>query len=119
MRTAAAQAASVEAARVPARPPLPTWLTGVPGDWVLSIQAQPGASRCAVAGEHGDCLRVRIAAPPIDGRANDTLRAYIAERLGVPRSAVLVEHGEASRRKRVRVTAGCEAAAVVAGLAPD
>jgi hypothetical protein len=98
-------------------PPRPGWLSGVPGDWVLSIRAQPGAARSEAVGEHDGCLRLRIAAPPVDGRANDALRAFVAERLAVPRAAVRIEHGEGSRRKRVRVAAGFDAATLVARLA--
>jgi uncharacterized protein (TIGR00251 family) len=95
---------------------LPGWVHGAPGDWVLSIRVQPGASRSEMAGELDGSLRLRIAAPPIDGRANDALRAYLAERLEVPRAAVRIERGDASRRKRVRVAAGCDAATLLARL---
>ncbi|HMS79722.1 MAG TPA: DUF167 domain-containing protein, partial [Burkholderiaceae bacterium] len=77
--------------------PRPPWLSGTPGDWVLAIRAQPGASRSGCAGEHDGCLKVRIAAPPVDGRANDALRAFLADRLDVPRAAVRIEHGDGSR----------------------
>lgn len=99
----------------------PDWLRGTPGDWVLSILAQPGASRSGPPGEHDGCLRLRIAAPPVDGRANDAVRACLAERLGVSRAAVSIEHGEGSRRKRVRIAAACDAATLHARLAdgPD
>lgn len=107
---------------MPASPGAPVprahpWLSGAPGDWVLSIRVQPGASHSEVAGEHDGCLRVRIAAAPIEGRANDALRAFLAERLQVPRAAVTIERGDVSRRKRVRVAAGCDAATLLARLA--
>lgn len=95
----------------------PDWLRGAPGDWVLSILVQPGASCTGPAGEHDGRLRVRIAAPPVDGRANDALRAFLAERLDVPRAAVGIEHGEGSRRKRVRIAAACDAATLRVRLA--
>jgi uncharacterized protein (TIGR00251 family) len=56
-----------------------------------------------VAGLHGGRLKVRIAAPAVDGRANDALERYLAETLGVPRSAVRVVKGERSRDKIVAV----------------
>ncbi len=99
--------------------PRPPWLSGTPGDWVLAIRAQPGASRSGCAGEHDGCLKVRIAAPPVDGRANDALRAFLADRLDVPRAAVRIEHGDGSRRKRVRVAVDCDAGALAARLGPD
>lgn len=90
---------------------LPAWLRpGVDGVG-LTLHVQPGASRTALAGEHGDALKVRLAAPPVDGRANDCLLAFLAERLGVPRSALLLRSGHASRRKVV-VVSGLDAATV-------
>ena len=94
----------------------PPWLAGASGDWSLSIRVQPGASRSEVCGDHDGCLKVRVAAPPVDGRANEGLRAFIAERLEVPKSAVRIDHGDTSRRKRVRVTVDCDAAMLVARL---
>lgn len=100
-----------------AQAPRPAWLAGVRGDWSIVLHVQPGAARSAVAGEHDGCLKLRIAAPPIEGRANDALRAFLAERLALPRSAVSIERGDASRRKRVRVAADCEGDELVAKLA--
>lgn len=64
---------------------------------------QPRASRSELAGLRGDEIRVRIAAPPVEGAANDALSRLLAERLGVPRSAVQVATGAAGRRKTIRV----------------
>lgn len=58
-----------------------------------------------MAGLHGERLKVRIAAPAVDGRANDALERYLAEALGVPRSAVRVVKGARSRDKAVAVDA--------------
>jgi uncharacterized protein (TIGR00251 family) len=66
---------------------------------------QPGAKRTSVAGLHGESLRVRVAAPALEGRANEALVAFIAERLGVGRRDIVIASGEHSREKRVRVTA--------------
>lgn len=66
---------------------------------------QPGAARSSLAGVHDGCLKLRIAAPPIDGRANDEVCAFLARRLDVPRSIIRIEQGESSRRKRVRLAA--------------
>ncbi len=56
-----------------------------------------------MAGEHGDALKIRLAAPPVDGKANAALLAFIAERLGVSKSAVTLKSGQTSRRKVVEV----------------
>jgi len=94
----------------------PPWLAGAPGDWSLLVHVQPGASRSAPAGVYDGCLKLRIAAPPIDGRANEALRAFLSERLDVPRAAIRVEHGDSSRRKRIRVTADCSEADLIGRL---
>jgi hypothetical protein len=64
---------------------------------------QPRASRTEVVGLRGDEIRVRIAAPPVDGAANDALVRFLAERLGVPRSAIRLVSGRSGRRKVVEV----------------
>jgi uncharacterized protein len=79
------------------------------GALVLAIQAQPNAKRTEVAGPHGDALKIRLAAPALDGRANDCLVEFIAERLGVKRGQVSLVHGESSRRKVVSVAAPANA----------
>lgn len=81
----------------------------------LRIHVQPGASKTEVAGRHGDALRLRVATPPVDGRANDALVRYLAERLGVPRRAVVITTGATSRRKVVDVT-GIDVAAATERL---
>jgi uncharacterized protein (TIGR00251 family) len=70
---------------------------------VLTIHAQPGAKRTEVAGVHGDALRIRLAAPPVDGKANAELARFLAEAFGVPRRAVTLVRGETSRQKVVRI----------------
>ena len=65
----------------------------------LSIHATPGARRTEAAGAHGQALRVRLAAPPVDGKANAALIAWAAAALGVPRSQVELLHGASARQK--------------------
>jgi uncharacterized protein (TIGR00251 family) len=77
------------------------------------VQVQPRASRDAIAGEHGDALKIRLTAPPVDDRANEALERLLAERLNVPRAAVRIVAGETSRRKRV-VVAGVKREQVLA-----
>ncbi len=72
-------------------------------DLVLELRVQPRASRSAVEGLRGDRLRVRLQAPPVDGRANEALVALLAEIFDVPRSRVRIEHGTGGRDKRVRI----------------
>jgi uncharacterized protein (TIGR00251 family) len=70
---------------------------------VLRIHVQPGAGRSAVVGRHGDALKVRVAAPPVEGRANDAARALLAGALGVPEAEVELTSGQSSRSKRFRL----------------
>jgi uncharacterized protein (TIGR00251 family) len=78
--------------------------------WTLAVHVQPGAKRSAVAGLHGERLKIRIAAPALDGRANDALVAFLAATLGVPMRSVRVATGERSRDKLVAVAADCDPA---------
>lgn len=71
---------------------------------VLRVHAQPGAGRTQLVGRHGDALKVRVAAPPDQGRANTAIVALLAEQLGVPPAAVTLLSGATSRAKRVRIT---------------
>jgi hypothetical protein len=61
------------------------------------------ARRTEVAGLHGEALKVRLAAPATEGRANEALVAFLARRFGVPRRDVTLVSGEKSRDKRVEV----------------
>lgn len=91
------------------------WLRADRDAVVLDIHVQPGAACTELAGEHGDALKIRLRAPPVDGKANAALLAFIAERLGVAKARVELIAGASSRRKRVRVQ-GADCAAVAAVL---
>jgi uncharacterized protein len=69
----------------------------------LAIRVQPRAKRTEIAGERGRTVVIRVAAPPVDGKANDAVRRLIAQLLGVPRSAVEIVRGESARDKLVRI----------------
>lgn len=85
---------------------------------VLNLHVQPGAKRSEVVGEHGAALKIRVASPPIDGRANEALIAFLAERLGVAKASCTLLAGESSRKKRIAV-AGVRAEAVLRHLAVE
>lgn len=73
-------------------------------DLTLVLQVQPGAARSAWAGPYGgEALRLRLAAPAVDGRANRACVAFLAKCLGVPKSNVTILRGEHARRKVVRI----------------
>ena len=80
------------------------------GDHVLlSVRAAPGASRDALAGIHGEALKVSVTAPPEKGKANAAILRVLARALGLRRSQLSIDSGETSRNKRIRVE-GLEAA---------
>lgn len=83
---------------------MPAWLRReTSGDIVLTLHIQPGAKKTEIAGLHGEALKIRLVAPPVDGKANDCLIAFLAEALDVPRAQVELISGHGSRQKRVRV----------------
>ncbi len=75
----------------------------------IAVRVQPRARRTELAGLHGSALRVRLTAPPVDGRANEALLTFLADLLQVGPSAVRLVHGTRGRAKVL----------VVAGMAPD
>jgi uncharacterized protein (TIGR00251 family) len=76
----------------------------VAGGVQLHLHVQPGARTTALAGRHGEMIKVRLAAPPVDGRANEALLAFVAECAGVSRRDVVLVRGETSRHKVLVVT---------------
>jgi uncharacterized protein len=69
----------------------------------FAVTVQPRASRTEIVGEHGDMVKLRIAAPPVDGAANEELIRFLAKQLHVPAAAVRVVSGQSARRKIVEV----------------
>lgn len=84
---------------------------------MLTVHVQPNASKTECVGVHGDALKIRLAARPIDGAANDELIRFVAERCAVPRAKVRIHAGAESRRKRLRVE-GISAQVLLARLLP-
>ena len=72
-------------------------------DLLLHCYLQPRASRNEMTGEHDGALRIRIKAPPVDGEANRELLRFLAKQFDVARAQVILERGESSRRKTVRI----------------
>ena len=72
---------------------------------MLSLYVQPGAKRTEVVGEHGGALKLRLAAPPVDGKANAELIRFLADAFGVPAKNVQLLRGATSRTKQLRVEA--------------
>ena len=87
------------------------WCSAVPGGLRLAVQIQPNAKQSGVVGVFDDALKLRLQAQPIEGKANAALVTFLAQALGVPRSAVNITHGLTSKRKLVLVLAP--------GMAPE
>jgi uncharacterized protein (TIGR00251 family) len=69
----------------------------------FAVRVQPRAGRDEIAGAYQYALKIRLTAPPVDDRANDALRKFLAARLKVPLAAVRIASGEHSRNKRVEI----------------
>lgn len=82
---------------------------------VLDVRVIPRSPRTRVDGRRGGAVLIRLAAPPVDGAANDALLRYLAEALGVPRRSVRLLAGETARDKKVAIS-GLDVSAVLAAL---
>jgi uncharacterized protein (TIGR00251 family) len=98
---------------------MPAWfrLSG-DGTLLLHVHAQPGAKRTEVAGLHGESVKIRLAAPALEDRANAALVAFVAERFDVPRRDVTLVSGAKSREKRLEIRGSALAPADALGLPP-
>lgn len=92
------------------------WRLAADGRITLNLHIQPGAKKTEVAGLHGEALKIRLAAPPVDGKANEALLKFVAETLRLPKSAVSLKSGQSSRHKVLEIVGTTPAA--VAELAP-
>lgn len=82
---------------------------------ILAVQVQPRAKRTEIVGWHGDAIKIRVAAPPVQDAANRALARFIAEKLNLGRDAVSISSGKSARRKYV-VVRGMEREAILAAL---
>lgn len=82
---------------------LPIWIQDQGARCVLTLHIQPGAKKSEIVGQHGEALKIRLAAPPVDGKANAALLAFLAKTLGLAKSDVRLKTGDTSRHKRVEV----------------
>lgn len=73
---------------------------------LIQVYVQPRASKNQVCGIHEGELKLKLAAPPVDGAANDECRSFFAKLLKVPKSAVSIISGETSRHKRLKIDGG-------------
>jgi len=71
---------------------------------VFKVHVQPGASRNQVSGLHGDALKLKLTAPPVEGKANKACIGILAEALGIPKTSIEIVSGHTSRKKNIRIT---------------
>lgn len=93
------------------------WLEPRDSCVLIRVRVQPRASRTEIAGQHGDAIRIRITAPPVDGEANAELTRFLAKTLAVTRSAIRIRSGGSGRTKLIEVD-GISADSVRARLLP-
>ena len=82
------------------------WYRYSNGNLILTLYIQPGAKSSEVIGLHGDALKIKLASPPIDGKANKALLQFIAAQFDIPLRQIKLIHGEKSRHKTVELL-GC------------
>lgn len=86
------------------------------GTVTIRVHVQPGARRTEVTGLHGESVKVRVAAPALEDRANEALVDFIAEKFAVPRRGVTLVSGLKSREKRLEVRGSKLAPAAALGV---
>ena len=94
------------------------FLTDTPAGAVLNLRIVPRAAKNAIQGEHGDALKIRLCAPPVDGAANAALIEFLADTFSLPRARVQLLSGQTSRNKRVLLS-GCSSSSVRSLLNAD
>lgn len=84
------------------------FVTRADDGWYLSVRVQPGAKKNELAGVADNALRVRLAAPAVENKANKALLDFMARALGLKRNGIILAGGEKSRRKRLFIPAGAD-----------
>ncbi len=82
---------------------MPGWYTWQGNELLINVHIQPRARQDEICGIHGDALKIRITAPPLDGKANAHLIAFMAKQCQLSKSAITVMSGLSSRHKRLRL----------------
>jgi uncharacterized protein (TIGR00251 family) len=78
-------------------------VASTPDHTLLKVRVAPGARKSEIAGEHGDAIRIKISAPALEGKANEALLEFVAEKLGVHRRDVALFSGHSSRDKVISI----------------
>ena len=83
---------------------LSTCLWATPDGCTLAVRVHPGARRNGITGMHGDAVKIALTTPPVDGRANEALIAFLADALRLPKASITLVTGTTSRSKLLRIT---------------
>lgn len=83
---------------------MPPWLKPSGDGVIVALHIQPGAKKTEVVGVHGDALKIRLAAPPVDGKANSALIEFLSDLFAIPKARVTLVSGQTSRAKRVALS---------------
>lgn len=83
---------------------------------ILTLHVQPGARRSEVSGIHGNALKLKVSAPPVENKANTALIAFLSKALGVQKTAITIRRGATGRRKAVEIAGGPELAVLIERL---
>ena len=86
------------------------WIAATKTGVMLAVHACPRAAQDQVQGLHGDAVKIRLRSPPVDGKANDALIAFLSQLLDVPARDLVIVAGHSARRKRVAIAGVTEAA---------
>ena len=81
------------------------WLSQTKAGIRIAVQVSPNARKSEIVSGDGDALRIKLQAPPVDGKANDALVQFLAKKLQIPRKQVTITHGQTNRRKLLEITA--------------
>lgn len=82
-----------------------TWISKTKEHCRVAVQVSPNAKKSEITSSDGDALRIRLQAPPVEGKANEALIQFIAKKLGVPRKHVTITHGLTNKRKLLEISA--------------
>jgi uncharacterized protein len=96
-----------------------TWCSAVKDGVRFAVHIMPNAKKSEVIGLHDDALKIRLQAQPIEGKANDALIRYVADRLGVSKTSVTITHGHTNKRKILEVQTALTVEAVQQVLLPE
>ncbi|MBN2568515.1 MAG: YggU family protein [Deltaproteobacteria bacterium] len=75
---------------------------------VFHVRVLPRASRCEIVGIQGDALKIKITAPPVDGKANDECIKFLSDRLGIKKARISIIAGQASKNKKIAISGATE-----------